>query len=83
VRNALARTQQAERAALHRAALAVDGADIMRHLGGGPGSHVGRALRYLSECVARDPAQNRRETLLALLDAWTSAGGADARGENA
>jgi tRNA nucleotidyltransferase/poly(A) polymerase len=79
VRAALARAQQAERVAHVRAALAVDGADVMARLGAGPGSHVGRALRHLAECVAQDAARNRRETLLALLDAWVAEGGLAAR----
>jgi hypothetical protein len=44
----------------------------MRRLGIGPGATVGRALRHLAGCVAQDPAQNQRDKLLALLDAWVA-----------
>jgi tRNA nucleotidyltransferase/poly(A) polymerase len=54
----------------HRAALALDGDAVMRHLQIGPGAMVGRALRHLAACVAQDPDKNTRETLLALLDQW-------------
>lgn len=52
--------------------LAVDGAVIMQALNWPPGPDVGRALRYLVDCVARDPACNERSTLLALLKDWKS-----------
>lgn len=73
VRAALARAQRADRLADTRAVLAIDGEDVMRRLGVGPGYHVGRALTHLAERVAEDPARNRRDTLLALLDAWAAA----------
>jgi tRNA nucleotidyltransferase (CCA-adding enzyme) len=82
VRAAVSRTWRADRLADARAALALDGEDVMRKLGIGPGSHVGRALNYLAERVADDPSCNRRETLLALLDDFAARGGAAAaRGE--
>jgi tRNA nucleotidyltransferase/poly(A) polymerase len=56
----------------HRAALAIDGDAVMRHLQIGPGAMVGRALRHLAACVEQDPEKNRRETLLALLDEWVA-----------
>jgi tRNA nucleotidyltransferase (CCA-adding enzyme) len=46
--------------------LCIDGNDIMRELGIGPGEQVGRILEYLLEAVLDDPAQNTRETLLTL-----------------
>jgi len=82
VRAAISRTWRADRLADARAALGVDGEDVMRRLGVGPGSHVGRALNHLAACVAEDPSCNRRETLLALLDDFAGRGGtAAARGE--
>ena len=82
VRAAISRTWRADRLADARAALALDGEDVMKRLGIGPGSHVGRALNHLAERVADDPSCNRRETLLALLDDFAARGGAaDARGE--
>jgi len=50
--------------ALTVAALAVDGADVMRTLGVGPGPRVGEVLRALLEEVLEDPARNTRERLL-------------------
>jgi len=44
--------------------LAVDGADIMSHLGIGPGPKVGAILAALLQAVLDDPAQNDRERLL-------------------
>jgi tRNA nucleotidyltransferase/poly(A) polymerase len=82
VRAAISRTWRADRLADARAALALDGEDVMQRLGIGPGSHVGRALNHLASRVAEDPSCNRRETLLALLDEFAARGGAaDARGE--
>jgi tRNA nucleotidyltransferase/poly(A) polymerase len=74
VRAALTRTQRADRLADARATLALDGEDVMRRLGVGPGSHVGRALNHLAERVAEDPSRNRRDALLALLDAFAASG---------
>ena len=53
--------------------LAVDGHDLMEHLGLQPGSELGRLLRTLLDEVVADPSRNHREQLLAraaeLLDA--------------
>jgi tRNA nucleotidyltransferase/poly(A) polymerase len=73
VRAAAARALRADHLADRRATLAVDGEDVKRHLGVGPGAHVGQALRHLAEQIAEDPQRNERETLLALLDAWAAA----------
>ena len=81
VRAAVARTRRADRLADTRAALAIDGEDVMRRLGVGPGSHIGRALNHLALRVAEDPSRNRRDTLLALLDAFAASTAAGARGE--
>ena len=56
-----------ERAALRVADLEVDGADVMRVFGIGPGPAVGRALERLLEHVIESPQRNRRALLLALL----------------
>jgi tRNA nucleotidyltransferase (CCA-adding enzyme) len=55
---------------VERATLAVDGDEVMRWLGCRPGPEVGRALRWLTERVAEDPARNERGTLRALLAEW-------------
>jgi hypothetical protein len=68
VLSGLGRRQLAVRLWVARAALVLDGEDVMRRLGVGPGSHVGRALNFLALRVADDPACNRRDVLLALLD---------------
>jgi putative nucleotidyltransferase with HDIG domain len=49
--------------------LAVDGEDVMRELGIGPGREVGLALEGLLESVLDDPELNRREALLERLRA--------------
>lgn len=46
--------------------LAIDGHDLQRVLGIGPGPAIGRALARLLEAVLDDPARNEREALLAL-----------------
>jgi len=56
--------------ALERGDLALDGHQVMAALGAGPGPQVGRALRYLTECVLDDPSCNEPAALLALLEAW-------------
>jgi tRNA nucleotidyltransferase/poly(A) polymerase len=70
LREALEHTLRADRLADARAELAIGGEDVMKHLGIGPGSHIGRALNHLARCVAEDPSRNRRDALLALLDEW-------------
>ncbi|MCH2170231.1 hypothetical protein MK489_05575 [Myxococcota bacterium] len=64
VRSELEREQHSDK-------LAVDGATIMQTLNLSPGPDVGRALRYLHECVTRDPSCNDRSTLLAMLKDWS------------
>jgi tRNA nucleotidyltransferase (CCA-adding enzyme) len=44
--------------------LAVDGTDVMRELGIGPGPRVGRELEELLERVMDEPASNRRDLLI-------------------
>ncbi len=56
--------------ALRRHDLALDGRDVMEHLGCRPGRAVGRALDFLTERVLQEPACNTRDRLLVLLDAW-------------
>jgi putative nucleotidyltransferase with HDIG domain len=53
-----------ERNTIRVADLAIDGTDIMRELGVGPGPEVGRVLEQLLERVLEDPQQNRRDALL-------------------
>jgi hypothetical protein len=47
--------------------LAVNGADVMRVLGVGPGPQVGRVLARLLERVLDDPALNQKDTLERLI----------------
>jgi len=56
--------------AFQRSELALDGKGVMRVLGSGPGPVVGEALRYLTECVLEDPAENDPDRLRARLEAW-------------
>ena len=60
------RAQLAERAALERGDLAVDGDDLMAALGLAPGPAVGRLLDELLERVIVDPMANERNQLLAV-----------------
>lgn len=64
---AVARVEAAGRVALQRQDLAIDGNEVMRLLGRGPGRHVGDALAYLTERVLEEPAENTPERLRALL----------------
>jgi len=59
----------AESHVLHVRDLAMDGHDVMRALGVGPGPVVGEALDALLEDVLEDPGRNTREELLARLAA--------------
>jgi putative nucleotidyltransferase with HDIG domain len=52
--------------ALDRAALAIDGGDLIAELGMTPGPRLGRILAALLERVVADPALNERPTLLLL-----------------
>jgi tRNA nucleotidyltransferase (CCA-adding enzyme) len=67
---AIERVRQAGELALRRQELAIDGREVMRILGCGPGPAVGRALRYLTNEVVEDPARNTPEALRALLEAY-------------
>ena len=58
--------QLAARPPLDRCALAVDGDDLIRELGLGPGPSLGRVLDALLERVVVDPALNDRATLMLL-----------------
>jgi tRNA nucleotidyltransferase/poly(A) polymerase len=69
-----------EKSSVHVADLAVDGEDVMRVLGVGPGPQVGRVLQALLERVLERPALNRRDALLRLLREDFSGGGS-AEGE--
>lgn len=78
LREALEQTQRTDRLADARAALAIGGEDVMKRLHVGPGRDVGRALDHLARCVAEDPSRNRRDVLLALLDAFAASEAAEA-----
>jgi hypothetical protein len=43
--------------------LAINGADVMRVLGTGPGRHVGQILERLLDRVLDDPSLNQKQTL--------------------
>jgi hypothetical protein len=62
----------AEDAVLRVKDLAVNGADVMRVLGVGPGPQVGRVLNRLLERVLDDPTLNQKETLERLIPALAS-----------
>jgi hypothetical protein len=56
------------RAVLRVQDLDVDGEDVMRSLGIGPGPEVGRVLERLLERVIESPSDNQRPVLLAWLE---------------
>lgn len=56
-----------EQAALKREDLAVDGNEVMRLLGIGPGPGVGRVLNHLLEIVLEDAERNDRESLIEII----------------
>jgi tRNA nucleotidyltransferase (CCA-adding enzyme) len=53
-----------------RPRLAIGGAEVMAWLGLRPGPEVGRAIRFLTLTVLRNPDRNEPEALRALLDEW-------------
>jgi tRNA nucleotidyltransferase (CCA-adding enzyme) len=75
----ITRVQCAGNLALRRRDLAIDGAEVMRVLGAGPGPAVGAALRHLTQCVVDDPSCNTPETLRRLLEAWAASAAAEPR----
>jgi hypothetical protein len=56
-----------ERASVHINDLAIDGSDVMRELGIGPGRDVGRVLHALLDRVLEEPELNQRDALLRLV----------------
>ncbi len=68
------RDQLAQRVALDRGDLAVDGDDLMRALGMTPGPALGRLLDRLLEAVIGDPLLNERGRLVALARALAADG---------
>ena len=67
---AAARVRLSGALALHRFDLAIRGDEVMHLLRCRPGPQVGRALRFLTECVIEDPACNTPDRLRALLASW-------------
>jgi tRNA nucleotidyltransferase/poly(A) polymerase len=53
-----------------RPRLAIGGAEVMSWLGLAPGPEVGRAIRFLTLEVLRDPERNEPAALRALLETW-------------
>jgi len=51
-----------------RAELALSGDRVMELLGCEPGPVIGKAIRYLEQCVANDPSTNNAETLATRLE---------------
>jgi tRNA nucleotidyltransferase/poly(A) polymerase len=70
LREALDRLRNADQNAHWRTRLAIGGREVMEILGVGSGPLVGRALRYLSQRVAENPACNSEDHLRELLRAW-------------
>ena len=58
-----------------RPRLAVGGEEVMAWLGLPPGPAIGRALRYLTLAVLREPERNEPAALRALLGAWRASEG--------
>lgn len=79
LRAAVERVREARRRAAERTRLALDGDAVMAALGCGPGPHVGRALRHLTEWAAAEPGRNRETTLRAELRRWAEAHPGDLR----
>jgi tRNA nucleotidyltransferase (CCA-adding enzyme) len=71
----VARVRRSGALALHRFDLAIRGDDVMRLLGCRPGPQVGRALRFLTECVIEDPSRNTPDRLRQLLAGWAAGAG--------
>jgi poly(A) polymerase len=69
-RDSIEEFRRAERDALERPPLALNGRAVMQHLGCRPGPQIGRALAFLEAQVAADPESNTPEALRAALDRW-------------
>ena len=72
IESALAALRRSGALEIEREALAVGGAEVMAWLGCAPGPEVGRALRWLTERVAEDPARNDPAVLRQLLEAFAA-----------
>jgi len=72
---AAARVRRSGALALHRFDLAIRGDEVVRLLGCRPGPQVGRALRFLTECVIEDPACNTPDRLRERLASWAAGPG--------
>ena len=64
----------AEDAAFGLKDLAIDGNDVMRVAGLGPGQHIGRILKELLDAVLEDPSLNTREQLETMARALATRG---------
>jgi tRNA nucleotidyltransferase (CCA-adding enzyme) len=62
--------RQAERDAMVKPKLALDGRGIMTHLACRPGRKIGRALAFLESQIAQHPERNQPDILRAALDTW-------------
>jgi tRNA nucleotidyltransferase (CCA-adding enzyme) len=74
LREALDELRVSNDTASRRRRLDISGADVMRQLDCKPGPRIGRALAYLTERVALDPALNTPGRLRELLCEWIDAG---------
>jgi tRNA nucleotidyltransferase/poly(A) polymerase len=70
LREAMDRLRDSNDAAGSRKRLAISGDDVMKQLDCRPGPLIGRALAYLTERVAADPALNALDELRGLLREW-------------
>ena len=75
LRSAALAIERAGLLAKGRPRLAVGGEEVMAWLGLPPGPTVGRALRYLTLAVLREPERNEPGALRALLGAWRASEG--------
>jgi len=75
LREAMDKLRVSNDAASGRKRLVISGADVMKQLDCQPGPRIGRALAYLGERVAVDPALNSPDGLRELLCEWADTGG--------
>lgn len=73
IETAIARVRSQASESHNLRALALDGGDVMKLLGSGPGRQVGLALAHLARVVADHPERNERAALERELLAWQTA----------